>query len=174
MPDTSGIRIGVSACLLGHRTRYDGEHARDVVVADILAERYELVPVCPEDELGMGTPRETVDLWGGTTAPRMLGTHTRTDWTDRMNTWAAGCCDELEAAGLSGYVFKSRSPSCGVVDVKLHQEDGTVRREGRGLFAMEIARRFPDLPVAEETDLQDPESREAFLARVETYHRTRA
>lgn len=174
MNDEARIRLGVSSCLLGNRTRYDGEHARDAVVTETLALRFDLVAVCPEEELGMGTPRETVDLWGEAAAPRMLGTTSRRDWTGPMNTWAAARCDELESLGLYGYVFKSRSPSCGLVDVKLHQEGGGVKREGRGLFAMEIVRRFPDLPVAQEGELQDPQTLADFLTRVAAYHRDRA
>jgi len=173
MVDESRIRIGVSACLLGQKTRYDGEHARDAVVAEILADRFELVPVCPEDELGMGIPRETVDLWGDAAAPRMLGTTSGTDWTERMNRWAADRCRELTATGLDGYVFKSRSPSCGVQRVKLHGAGGRVERVTRGLFAAEFARRFPDVPVAEECDLQDPGARAAFVTKVVARHRRR-
>ncbi len=173
MGDESRIRIGVSACLLGQKTRYDGEHARDAVVAEILADRFELVPVCPEDELGMGTPRETVDLWGDATAPRMLGTTSGTDWTERMNRWAADRCSELASTTLDGFVFKSRSPSCGVERVKLHGEGGRVARVTRGLFAAEFARRFPDVPVAEECDLQDTRAREAFITKVVAHHHCR-
>ena len=56
------LSIGVSACLVGQPVRYDGGHKRDNFVADLLAIQARLVPVCPEVELGLGTPRETLRL----------------------------------------------------------------------------------------------------------------
>jgi uncharacterized protein YbbK (DUF523 family) len=59
------IRIGISACLLGSRVRYDGQHKRDSFLADELTPLVDWVPVCPEVEVGMGVPREPVRLIAG-------------------------------------------------------------------------------------------------------------
>ena len=83
------IRLGVSACLLGREVRYDGMHARDPFVVETLAKHLTLIGVCPEDDLGMGTPRETVRLVGDPAAPQMLGTHSVRDWTTPMNRWSS-------------------------------------------------------------------------------------
>ena len=56
------LRIGISSCLLGEEVRWDGGHKRDRFLTDVLAPYVEWVPVCPEVELGMGTPREPVHL----------------------------------------------------------------------------------------------------------------
>jgi uncharacterized protein YbbK (DUF523 family) len=56
------IRIGISSCLLGQTVRFDGGHKRDSFLVDTLGRYVEWVPVCPEVEVGMGTPRETVHL----------------------------------------------------------------------------------------------------------------
>ena len=56
------IRIGISSCLLGQKVRFDGGHKRDSFLTDTLGRYVEWVPVCPEVEVGMGTPRETVHL----------------------------------------------------------------------------------------------------------------
>ena len=56
------IRIGVSACLLGEKVRYDGGHKRDIYLVETFGRYVEWVPVCPEVELGLGTPRETLRL----------------------------------------------------------------------------------------------------------------
>ncbi len=63
------IRIGISSCLLGCAVRYDGGHTKDDVLVDTLGAWAQFVPVCPEVELGMGTPREPIRLVreGGTT-----------------------------------------------------------------------------------------------------------
>jgi uncharacterized protein YbbK (DUF523 family) len=63
------IKVGVSSCLLGEKVRWDGNHKRDPVVNDLLGKFFEWVPTCPEVEIGMGIPRETVQLTGNAKAP---------------------------------------------------------------------------------------------------------
>lgn len=146
-------RVGVSACLLGDRVRYDGGHKRSRAVVDTVGPEVEWVPVCPEVELGMGIPREPVALVAG----RMVGSKSGTDHTDAMNRFAEA---RIAALGpLDGYVFKSRSPSCGLVDVP-----GAM--DGSGLFASALRRLRPDLPVIDETGLEDDVRCRSFLAAV--------
>ena len=83
------IRIGVSACLLGDEVRYNGGHARDRYVVDTLSEHFTFVKVCPEEEVGMGTPRPTVRLEGHRDAPRMIEPQSGHDYTNEMNRWSA-------------------------------------------------------------------------------------
>ena len=56
------VRLGVSACLLGERVRYDGGHKRDAFLTEVLGPHVEWVPVCPEVEIGLGVPRPTLRL----------------------------------------------------------------------------------------------------------------
>jgi len=56
------VRIGISSCLLGERVRFDGGHKRDAFLADMFGRHVEWVPVCPEFEMGLGVPRETLRL----------------------------------------------------------------------------------------------------------------
>ncbi len=163
------IRIGVSACLVGEKVRYDGGHKRDPHVTGELAECFELVPVCPEAEVGMGTPRETVRLEGAAAAPRMIAPASGADWTERMSDFAARRLRELEGLDLCGFVFKKNSPSCGVFGVELWRADGTVVRDGRGLFAAAFTRVHPEAPVEEEGRLADPGLRADFVRRVLAY-----
>jgi uncharacterized protein YbbK (DUF523 family) len=62
-------RIGISACLLGQRVRYDGGDKRDRFLTETFGPHVEWVPVCPEAEVGMGVPREPVRL-SATQRPR--------------------------------------------------------------------------------------------------------
>src|SRR4026209_2097414 len=107
-------RLGVSACLLGDEVRYDGGHKRNVTLIDVIGPQVELVPVCPEVEVGMGTPREPLELVRDERGLRMITVTTRVDYTDRMNDWAERRVRELERSGIDGYVLKSGSPSCGL------------------------------------------------------------
>jgi len=169
--DGKEIRIGVSACLLGQKVRFDGGHKHNRYLTDTLADYFELVPVCPEAEVGMGTPRETVRLEGDLEHPRMIAPRSAQDWTTRMNTWSRKRSRELVPEGLSGFVFKKGSPSCGVFRVPVMQDSGQPLRKGRGLFAAEFTRAFPLVPVEEEGRLHDPRLRENFIARIFAFHR---
>ena len=171
------IRIGISSCLLGQEVRFDGGHKRDQFLVDTLGQQVEWVPVCPEVEMGLGTPRETLRLvkaQGRHDSFRMVTTRTGIDHTDGMNRWAARRLDELarDEPDLCGYVLKKDSPSCGMERVKTYSsEAGMPERNGRGLFASALLRRFPTLPVEEEGRLNDPALRENFIERIFAYRR---
>src|SRR5262245_23060769 len=143
-------RLGISACLIGDKVRYDGAHKRDAFLTDLLGRFVEWVPICPEVEVGMGVPRESVRLVGSPASPRMIGTKSAADWTAAMHRFAIGRLDELQAMKLSGYVFKKGSPSCGMERVPVYHSNNLPGRSGRGLFAAAVMRRWPQLPVEEE------------------------
>jgi len=167
-------RIGISACLLGDQVRFDGGHKRDPFLTDVLAPHVHYVRVCPEVEVGMGTPRETLRLVrAGSASVRMVTTRTGIDHTDAMAAWSARRLSELEREDLSGYILKKESPSCGMERVKVFGESGMAERNGRGIFAAALLRRFPNLPVEEEGRLADPRLRENFIERVFAYQRLR-
>ena len=168
------LRIGISSCLLGDEVRFDGGHKRDAFLATTLAPFVEWVRVCPEVEMGMGVPRETLRLMqvGGDT--RMITTRTAIDHTDGMRAYAARRTRQLEALGLRGYVLKKDSPSCGMERVKVYDAaGGAPARTGVGTYAAVLKDRFPALPVEEEGRLQDPVLRENFIERVFAYDRLR-
>jgi uncharacterized protein YbgA (DUF1722 family)/uncharacterized protein YbbK (DUF523 family) len=154
--------------------RWDAGHKRDRFLTDVLAPYLEWVPVCPEVELGMGTPRETVQLVREGTRIRMRGTRSRQDWTDAMEAWAAKRARTLTRLELCGYVLKKDSPSCGMERVKVRDEKGMARRDGSGLFAEALLRALPALPVEEEGRLNDPVLRDNWIERVFAYRRLRS
>lgn len=158
-------RVGVSACLLGERVRYDGSHRWEPGLRDALEGQVCLVAVCPEVELGLGTPREPVELVRLGDDVRLLGRDSRDDHSDAMRQFARARILELRTLGLAGYIFKSRSPSCGL-DVPILDAAGAAAGRGEGLFAAALRARWPDLPVAEECGLRDRRARENFLGRV--------
>ena len=173
------IRVGVSACLLGAKVRFDGQHKRDGFLVDDLGPLVEWVSVCPEVEVGMGVPRESVRLIrdAGGAGPRMVGLATGADWTDRMRRFAAARVAKLAREELSGFVLKSKSPTCGMARVKVYA-DAEARTPlpatSSGLFADALMRAFPNLPVEEEGRLQDARLRENFVERIFAYARLRA
>jgi len=172
--DDGKLRVGVSSCLLGEAVRYDGGHKRDRFLTEELARFVEFVPVCPEAELGMGIPREAVQLVRAGGRVRMVGAKSGRDWTDAMERFAARRAHALAKLELCGYVLKKDSPSCGLERVRLRGPGGLVRRDGRGLFAAALLASDPALPVEEEGRLHDPALRESFVERVFAYRRLRS
>ncbi len=167
----SGVRLGISSCLLGEKGRYDGGHKLDHYLRDTLGKFVAWVPVCPEVECGLPVPREAMRLVGDPKAPRIVTLSTGIDHTGRMKKWIEKKFDHLETRNLSGFVFKARSPSCGMERVKVWPESGSSFRRGSGMFAQAFRERFPMIPVEDEGRLQDPALRENFVERVFVYRR---
>jgi len=162
------IRLGVSACLAGERVRYDGREKEDTWVTGTLARHFALVPVCPEVGIGLGVPRPPLRLEGSPAMPRAVGvTERQLDVTAPLRRFGREAARELHT--VSGFILKSRSPSCGMGSVPIHGPR-TVRH-GNGLFARELLAAQPLLPVVEEGDLAEAAGRDHFLERVFAYRR---
>lgn len=161
------LRIAVSACLLGESVRYDGGHKRFAFVAEQLAAQCELIAICPEVGVGLGVPRPPIQLCreGGEIRARGVVDSGR-DFTAVLSAYARQQIQLWPA--IDGYVFKSRSPSCGLHDVPIVPEG-----EGVGVYAAEWVRCHPLLPMVDEQALHDEASQRYFLERVAAYRRLR-
>lgn len=164
-------KLGISACLLGQQVRFDGAHKRDYFLTDTFGKFVEWVPVCPELEVGMGVPRESVRLVGSADDPGMIAERSGRDWTAAMKRYASKRIKEIESLDLSGYIFKKNSPSCGMERVRVYTQKGMPSKQGRGLFAAAVMEHLPLMPVEEEGRLNDPSLRENFIERVFSYRR---
>jgi uncharacterized protein YbgA (DUF1722 family)/uncharacterized protein YbbK (DUF523 family) len=163
------IRIGISSCLLGERVRYDGNHKHDHYISGTLGRLFHFVPYCPEVAIGLGVPREPIRLEGDPCAPHAIGVRDKSiDVTIALAEYGRKVVNNSQE--ISGFIFKSSSPSCGMERVKVYQPPATPHR-GRGIFAAAIMDGLPLLPVEEEGRLGEPELRENFLERVFTFHR---
>lgn len=161
------IRVGISACLLGEKVRYDGEHKRNAVVCDVLSEVFDYVPACAEVAAGLGVPREPIQLEGSVEHPRLMTVTTRRDLTERMHLTVTRMVAELESAHLCGFIFKTKSPSCALRRLKVFPTpDSAPVEQGTGMFARAFIERFPTLPVADEVQLQEAAFRAEFIRRV--------
>jgi uncharacterized protein YbgA (DUF1722 family)/uncharacterized protein YbbK (DUF523 family) len=165
------IKLGISACLLGQKVRYDGGHKFDPFLVNTLGQFVEYVPVCPEVESGFPVPREAFRLVGDPAAPRLVTRQSGVDATAQMQRWIAKKLPLLKNENLCGFIFKSRSPSSGMERVKVYNEKGTAEKNGVGIFARALMERLPLLPVEEEGRLQDVQLRENFIVRIFVYRR---
>jgi uncharacterized protein YbgA (DUF1722 family)/uncharacterized protein YbbK (DUF523 family) len=167
------IRLGISACLIGQLVRWNGGHTRDRFLTDTLSHYVDYVPVCPEVECGLPTPREPLRQVGSPEHPRLVTTKTKVDLTDQMVAWARRRVAELEKENLCGFIFMARSPSSGMERVKVYDEHGVPHKTGVGMFARIFMEHFPLLPVEENGRLCDARLRESFIERIFTLKRWR-
>ncbi len=166
------LRIGISSCLLGQKVRYDGQHKRDDFLTNILGPFVEWVPVCPEVDVGMGVPRDSVRLVGLSENPRLVSERSGNDWTERMQVYAAKRVRELSEMSLCGYILKKDSPSCGLDRVRVYPGPGKApHRGGRGMFTRVLIERSAILPIEDEGRLNDAGIRENFIERIFAFQR---
>jgi len=167
------FRIGISSCLLGNEVRWNAGHKLDKYLTRTLGKFVEYVPVCPEVEVGLGIPRESMRLVGDPENPRLITFKSKTDHTERMVTWAQKRVREMEKEALCGFIFKSDSPSSGMIRVKVYNEKGMPHKVGIGIFARAFMEHFPLVPVEDDGRLNDPLIRENFILQIFTMKRWR-
>lgn len=166
------IRIGVSSCLLGQKVRYNGGHKYHSWLVEKLGPHVEFRPVCPEAAVGLGVPRPPIHLVLREDGVHAVGVDAPgRDVSERLREYAQLVAEEI--GDFTGYVFKRGSPSCGLSGVAISTDRGEPAGEGAGLFAAVIRQRWPNLPMEEESGLEDRARRAQFLVNVFTLHRWR-
>lgn len=164
------IRIAISSCLVGQEVRFDGNHKLNEYITATLGKYFEFVPYCPEMAIGMGVPRPPIRLVKSGHTVQALGVQDAgLNVTDRLLAYAERVAPKLH--GVSGYILKKNSPSCGMERVKLYSAKGVPVGSTRGLYAGRLQDLHPELPFEEEGRLMNPVLRENFLERVFIYHR---
>ena len=140
--------VAVSECLLGHRVRWDGDHNGDCWPLRQVEKLFTLVGLCPEAGIGMGVPRPPIRLAGSAQNPSAVDVADPSlDYTARLQRYAADVAPVV--AGVSGYIFADRSPSCGLAGVKVFASDGSYRRNGRGVYAAAVLAAHASLPAVD-------------------------
>ncbi|MCC6207130.1 MAG: DUF1722 domain-containing protein [Gammaproteobacteria bacterium] len=173
-PAIPRVILGISSCLLGQAVRFDGNHKYNGYIAETLGQVFEFRPFCPEMAIGLGVPRPPIRLVTGPDGLRARGVDDPArDVTAPLAEYALQVAGQLE--GVSGYLFKKGSPSCGMERVSCFDEEGLpISGDGAGIFARTLMARCPELPVEEEGRLMDPVLRENFIERVFIYQRWQA
>ena len=166
--DKVKIRLGISSCLMGEKVRYDGTHKLESLILENLGKNVEFVSVCPEKECGWGIPRDPVRLEGEPGCPRIVTIKTGRDYTESLTAWARRRVLDLEQEKLSGFIFKSRSPSCGMQQVMVYSERRDAANKGTGIFAKIFMQHFPLIPAEDNDRLYDPAIRNIFIKRIFT------
>lgn len=163
------IKVGISSCLAGQKVRFDGGHKQSKYCQQVLANYFEFEPICPEMAIGLGSPRRAIRLVQEQDIIRVVASDGSFDVTDKLSQFSEKQSARL--THLSGYIFCAKSPSCGMERVTLYQagtNDG--QRDGVGVYAAQIMKDHPLLPVEEDGRLNDLVLRENFITRVFAYH----
>ncbi|UCG31340.1 MAG: DUF1722 domain-containing protein [candidate division WOR-3 bacterium] len=165
-------RVVVSKCLGFANCRWNGLTIQDQFV-DRLGKYVEYMPVCPEVEIKLGVPRDPIRVVFANNELRLLQPATGIDHTVAMTTFCTEYLNSL--VDIDGFILKSRSPSCGIKEVKIYPgiEKSAALRKGSGFFGTEVMNKFPMLPVEDEGRMRNFTIREHFLRRLFTLARFR-
>lgn len=158
--------IVISRCLLGDAVRYDGRSKPHPELVEYLQRHCTIIPICPEVEAGLGTPRppvELVQLNADTTAARG-----RDDHQIEVSAPLQRATERFiaEQPQLHGALLQNHSPSCGVNDTPLYAADGTLLQQQDGLFTLALRSAHPNLPISSPKALCSRERRALFLRQV--------
>lgn len=166
------LQLGVSACLIGQRVRYDGEDQTDLFCVEQLAPFVRWLPECPEMAIGLGVPRPTIQLIEApNSSPNrraIQNTEPKRDITDALIARAEHFLHRHP--DCDGYLLMEKSPSCGLTQTKLFDADGNLLgRISQGLFAERLLQLNPALPMIEAARLNDAFTRHHFLTYLYSY-----
>lgn len=147
------LKIGISACLLGLNYRYNGELKGVPMIYELLKDKVELIPICPEYGCGLGVPRPPMRLEASPKGTRVKVIETGEDKTEELLDWIDVELHLLERIDIAAFIFKSKSPSCGLRNVELFSPSGRcLGKCGQGVFAAALKRKFPWMTVCDETE----------------------
>lgn len=164
------MKLGISSCLLGTMCRYDGGHSKDKFIIEQLSNYFEFIPFCPEKMI-FPTPREAIRLTKNNNTIKVKTSNTNIDVTEKVLNISKELVDQIQEDELCGFIFKSKSPTCGMERVKIYpsEKNGQSENVGVGVFAKKIKDKYPLLPTEEEGRLGDAWLRENFLMQIFAY-----
>lgn len=164
------MKIGVSSCLMGNHCRYDGSGAKDKFIVDELGKYFEILSYCPEEPI-FGTPRDTIRLVEVDKKIRVHVGKSGNDVTAELKESSISFANRAKKDKLCGFILKSKSPTCGLERVKVYKQiNEPSQKKGIGIFAQELRKVYPYLPIEEEGRLNDPWLKENFLMQVFAYN----
>ena len=160
--------VVISKCLEFEPVRWNSQ----IVSSDFVRKMKKHVnffPVCPEVEIGLGVPRETLRIVKQNNELKLIQPATGLDLTDKIKKFSAIFLNSLSE--VDGFILKSGSPSSGYKDAKIYPSTEKVGAIGKGpgFFGKEILTRFPQLAVEDEKRLLNLRIREHFLTKLFTF-----
>ncbi|XQW83383.1 YbgA family protein [Thalassotalea piscium] len=162
------LLIGISACLIGEKVRFDASNKPSVFCIKELGQHVTYKSYCPEVAIGLPIPRPTIRQIKHNDVIAVSRPDGSGDVTDALIAYGKKIAKLTNE--LSGYVFCAKSPSCGMERVKVYSPEGNaLPSTGIGAFTKEIMEANPLLPCEENGRLNDALIRENFVARIYAY-----
>ena len=159
-------KIIISKCLEFEACRYDGQMITNKYI-EKLKDFIDFKPICPEVEIGMGTPRAPIRVINVKDEMTLYQEETKKDFTKKMNTFSDNYLSKTRE--VDGFILKSKSPSCGIGTAKVYsQKNPAPIGKGSGLFASKVIDSFPHHPKEDEKHLNNPFLREHFFTSIFT------
>lgn len=162
------MNIAVSACLLGDKVRYDGGHKHDRFITDELGRYAVFISFCPE-ALAFGTPRPSIKLLNKDDKILVISNKNSLDLSQQLLEKSYQEAEKIAGKKISGIIFKSKSPSCGMGSAKVYLDNGFAGSKTDGMFVKICKEKFPLLPMEEEGRLNDHWLRENFIMQLFAY-----
>lgn len=159
--------VVVSKCLEFEACRYNGERISSTFI-ERLNPHVRFQPVCPEVEIGLGTPRDPIRIYLQDERKSLYQPSTRKHLTQDMNAFAEQFLDGLKE--VDGFILKAKSPSCAITDAKIFPAPASTGHiaQGSGLFAGAALQLFGKRAFVDEAGLNEPEVRAGFLTKIFT------
>ena len=160
--------VVLSKCIEVEPCRYNG----GMVVNDavkLLIPHFHIIPVCPEVEIGLGTPREALRIVKKEEKMRLIQPKTGLDLTEKMEAFVISFLESLPE--VDGFILKGRSPTSAIKDAKIYSGPNpgdALRGKGPGFFGMAILEKFSHLALEEEGRLKNPNIKSNFLTKLYT------
>ncbi|HKL13617.1 MAG TPA: DUF523 and DUF1722 domain-containing protein [Halanaerobiales bacterium] len=160
-------KVVISKCLGFAHCYYSGQMF-NIDFLNQLEDFVEYFPVCPEMEIGLGVPRQTIRIVRDkeTYELKLIQPRTKKDLTKAMGSFSEQFLSEFDE--IDGFIFKERSPSCGHKDIKVYSgiEGQVIHHNGVGFFAQKAFDLFPHTAVESDGRLNNLRLREHFLTKL--------
>ena len=175
MNSNSEVRplVVISKCIEHGNCRYDASQAKSPFVKK-LDLFLDVVTVCPEIEIGLTVPREAIRIIKENGVYRLVTSMTGEDISYEMKSYVEDFVEKHKYDKVHGFILKSRSPSCGIKDVKVYKAIGkspSLGEKANGFFGSGIIESFSGLAIEDEGRLTNYNIRDHFLTRIYAFAR---
>lgn len=159
--------IVISKCIEFDHCRYDGSMIESKFIIE-LKPFVNFHPICPEVEIKLGIPRSPIRLIKQKDSIQLVQPATKKFFTNEMNDFINSFLATID--DIDGFILKSRSPSCGLADVKLYSsiEKGSVIGKTSGMFGNIINEKYFYLAIEDEKRLINARIKEHFFRKIFT------
>ena len=160
--------VVLSRCIEIDPCRYNGLKIASDFVKKLIP-HINLIPVCPEVEIGLGTPREALRIVMKEDKMRLIQPKTGLDFTDKMQEFASSFLESLPE--VDGFILKGRSPTSALKDARRYSglnPSDAIKGKGPGFFGMAVLEKFPNLAIEDEGRLRNPNIKSNFLTKLYT------